>query len=206
MNSIRSDVIGGFNSFIAGQKSGHGEATLSLFSFSDTVTDVYNFQDLQTIEELSSELYIPNGTTALHDAIGIAIDRTGRFLNCIDEDKRPGRVLVAIITDGEENSSKEYTADRIKEMINHQRDVYNWEFDFLAANQDASLTASTIGIKGTNAVNISATTDGMHALWSGYTTRTTLYRSGDTTADLTDIITPSTSDIPLSRDYVTISN
>ena len=55
-------------------------------------------------------------------------------------------MLVAILTDGLENASQDYTKDRINKMIAHQREVYSWEFLFLAANQDAIQSGTSMGI------------------------------------------------------------
>ncbi len=89
---------------------------------------------------------VPRGSTALLDAVGRAINETGARLGAIDESQRPGLVVFVIVTDGAENSSKEFTRPKIREMIEHQQSAYKWQFTFLAANQDAFAEAATLGI------------------------------------------------------------
>lgn len=103
----------------------------------------------------------PSGFTALHDAIGIGINELGQELAGLTEKDRPASVIVAIITDGQENSSKEYSGDKIKEMIDHQRDVFNWEFIFLGANQNAIATAKGFGIGHASAMTFGANAGGV---------------------------------------------
>jgi len=99
--------------------------------------------------------------TALLDAIGKTINSVGERLSNTPEEERPEKIMFCILTDGEENSSAEFTNNKIKEMIDHQRDKYNWEFSFLAANQDAFSTASNIGISHQYTANFMATSDGI---------------------------------------------
>jgi uncharacterized protein YegL len=152
MSSIKNDIIGSFNQLLKEQKSEPGNARFSLVTFNHEVSFVYDFNELESIPELTDENYICSGYTALYDAIGMSIDRLGRNLSALDESERPNKVLVIILTDGEENRSSEYTQSRISEMIQHQKDVYSWQFIFLAANQDACLTANSIGISSGNAM------------------------------------------------------
>ena len=88
----------------------------------------------------------PRGSTALLDAVGRAINETGRRLNDMDEADRPGLVVFVIVTDGQENSSCEFSLAKIREMIEHQQSVYKWQFSFLAANQDAFAEGAAMGI------------------------------------------------------------
>jgi hypothetical protein len=104
------------------------------------------------VPALTMETYTPSGGTALLDAMGKTIDATGRRLAAMPEHARPGKVIVVIITDGEENSSREFTYPRVNEMICHQRDVYKWEFMFIGTNQDAIASASRIGIPASSAL------------------------------------------------------
>ena len=79
------------------------------------------------------------------------------------EAERPNRVLLVIITDGEENASVEYTRDRVFSMISTQQDVYGWSFLFLAANQDAIAEAAKVGIDAQQSLNFAATGAGIRA-------------------------------------------
>lgn len=156
MSSIKNDIIGSFNQLLKDQKNEPGNARFSLVTFNEEVSFVYDFNELDSIPDLNDENYKCSGYTALYDAIGMSIDRLGKNLAALDENERPNKVLVIILTDGEENRSKEYTQSRIAEMIQHQKDVYSWQFIFLAANQDACLTATTIGISAGNAMFFSS--------------------------------------------------
>jgi len=93
--------------------------------------------------------------------MGISITNFGEYLAGLEEDERPNNVIVVSLTDGLENSSKEYTANTVKTMIEHQRDVYSWDFVFLAANQDAVLTASEYGISRGSSLTFGANSEGM---------------------------------------------
>lgn len=161
MNRIKEDVIGSFNNFLSSQKEEAGDARISLITFDSLVTPLYESINLQDVENLTSKTYKPGGGTALHDAVGLTIDSVGSRLASMNEDERPNKVIVVIITDGEENQSGLYTQSKIAEMIEHQKTTYAWSFIFLAANQDACLAAESIGISKGNAMFFSSSAAGM---------------------------------------------
>ncbi len=147
MESVRADTIGGFNAFLGDQqKSGAGEATITLAQFDDVCEIVYNALPLSSAKPLTTETFVPRGSTALLDAIGKTIDETGARLAALPETERPENVIFVILTDGQENASRTFSMAQISEKIRHQRDVYGWEFVFLGANQDAIATAGHIGV------------------------------------------------------------
>jgi ADP-heptose:LPS heptosyltransferase len=115
--------------------------------------------------------------TALLDAVGTTIADIGNKLNKIDENDRPAKVIVLIITDGQENSSKEYTHEKIKEMIERQQKVYSWQFLFFGANIDSFYVAKTIGINANHSVNFSATDEGFVSTYNAMTIATRHYRN-----------------------------
>jgi uncharacterized protein YegL len=167
MEAIKSDAIGGFNSFIEGQRKFDGEAALTLVLFNDDYKIVYDRRDLQTVPFLNNTTYVPGGTTAMLDAIGRTIDSVGERLSDTPEEDRPEKVIVSILTDGLENASKEYTYEQIGSRIKRQKEKYNWEFIFLAANQDAVASAKMISIDKDDAVDFDATPEGIaDALYS----------------------------------------
>ena len=167
MEAIKSDAIGGFNSFIEGQRKLEGEAALTLVLFNDGYKIVYDRKDLQTVPFLNDTTYVPGGTTAMLDAIGRTIDSVGERLSNTPEKDRPEKVIVSILTDGLENDSKEYTYEQIGARIKRQKEKYNWDFIFLAANQDAVESAKKISIDKNDAVDFEATPDGItDALYS----------------------------------------
>ncbi len=153
MESIRSDAIGGFNSFLKEQQAVPGEARLSLLTFNTLFNWIEDSVPLQQARQLNEKTYVPMGATALLDAIGITVDRVGQGLRDLREADRPDKVVIAVFTDGQENSSTQYSKQRIAEMIDHQSQVYKWQFLFLAANIDAIATAATLNVKTMAAAN-----------------------------------------------------
>lgn len=162
MWGIKQDAIGGFNSFVEEQKKLDGEAKMTLVLFSSSCYKtpshqvVFEGRDINEVELLSEETFIPSGGTALLDTIGNMIDSVGNRLSKTHEDEKPENVVFAILTDGQENSSREYTRSIIMDKISHQTDKYNWQFIYLGANQDAIGEATSLGIKGIHAGNFVA--------------------------------------------------
>ncbi len=159
MQSIKNDIIGNFNSFIEAQKKDPQEAKLSLILFNVAKKVVHEALDLQTVPEFTSDGYRCTDGTALYDALGSTIDSVGKRLAAYDEADRPNKVIFVILTDGEENSSVTYSQEQISAMITEQQNVYSWQFIFLGSNQDAVLSAKSIGINSNNAMYFSNTSD-----------------------------------------------
>ena len=151
MNSVVSDTIGGFNTFIETHQKLPGEAKLTLVKFDTKYEIIHNGVDVRKVEPLNGKTYMPSGMTALLDAVGRTIDEVGKRLSVTPENEKPEKIIFMVLTDGEENSSREYTKEQIKEKTKHQTNVYDWQFLFLGADQDAWSNAHNIGIS--NAVN-----------------------------------------------------
>jgi hypothetical protein len=151
MQSIRHDAEGGVNAFVADQAKQPGEALLTLVQFDTEYEFIHRGVPIGQVPSYQLE---PRGSTALLDAVGRAILETGDRLAKMPEDDRPGLIVFVIVTDGEENSSKEFSKDKIKEMITHQQDMYHWQFTFLGANQDAFAEAGGLGIHAAGAANV----------------------------------------------------
>lgn len=181
MSTIKDDTIGGFNSFIDSQKKAPGEATMSLHQFDDEYSTVYENINISEVVNLSDTTFVPRGMTALLDAIGRTINSTGARLAKLQEDKRPGKVIFVILTDGGENASKEFSHTKINEMITHQEETYDWDFIFLAANQDAIQTGAMLGIKAGNAMTFAATSKGTQDSYDTIAASMTMYRSASAT-------------------------
>lgn len=167
MDSIRSDTIGGFNRYLEDQKRLPGRATLTLVQFDHEYLVPYSFVPIQAVPALTGKTYIPRGNTALLNAIGRTIKDTGQRLSELSEGERPSKVLCVIITDGRENASQDepdsrlrYTKPQINEMITHQRQAYQWEFVFLAANQDAIQEGAAYGIAAHSSMTYAANAAG----------------------------------------------
>src|SRR6266403_2044335 len=171
MTQIKSDAIGGFNSFLTEQKTLPGSASLTLALFSNRYDIVYNNAPLDTIEPLTDKIYKTTGTTALFYAIGKTIDNVGIRLANTNEDERPNKILFIILP-----MVKKMQAI-IKLMITHQRENYNWEFVFLAANQDAMKAAENISISRGNTMNFSSTSDSINTAYSNVSKMSMRYRA-----------------------------
>jgi uncharacterized protein YegL len=177
MGYIAKDAIGGFNTFLEEQKKVDGEAMLTFIQFDTEYEVVHENKPLMDVPELDNSTYQPRGATALLDAVGKAIDSTGKRLANMPEENRPDKIIVAILTDGQENSSSKYSTSQIKEMITLQKDVYNWEFIFLAANQDAFDEAEKLGIAEEDAINFEATGVGVVRAYSEMNERVANFRN-----------------------------
>lgn len=178
MSGIKSDVIGGYNSFIDEQrKVKDQEANITFIQFDDKYEKLYESVDINEIKNLSDATYIPRGMTALYDAIGKTIVETGERLSNMPETERPSKVLVVIITDGYENSSQEYSQSKIKEMISHQETKYSWDFIFIAANIDLDKVSRDIGIASHKTMAFDSNSEDVGKMSRGLSSYTTLYRS-----------------------------
>ena len=153
MGGLESDTIGGYNSLLSKQKGLQGEAVITTVLFDQGVHLLHDRINLKAVSELTSQDYQVGGSTALLDAIGLTIDKIGNAIKHTDDAYRPEKVMVVIITDGEENASRHYSAERVRSMITHQKDKYGWEFIFLGANIDAVKTAADFGIDASRAQN-----------------------------------------------------
>lgn len=151
MSSCLQEAEGGINRFIDEQKTGPGEAKLTLIQFDDVYEVVHDGMPIREVPKY--ELH-PRGWTALLDAIGKAMTTVGERLSKANDEDLPGLVVCVIGTDGHENNSKEYTGPQIKEMIEHQQKNYNWQFQFLGANIDAIVAGGLMGIQPGMAVNL----------------------------------------------------
>lgn len=177
MDSIRDVTISNFNEFLKTQQDAPGEATFSLVTFASDVKQVNKFQPINVVEPLTKATYVPAGMTALNDAIGILIDGIGKHLAGLPEAERPAGVIIAIITDGGENSSKDYTLTQIKEKIKHQTDQYQWEFVYFGANVNEQQEGTSRGFSATNSIGFVASSAGTTKMYEDFSNLTLSYRS-----------------------------
>lgn len=152
MSGLEADTIGGFNSLIRKQKTEEGEAFVSTILFDDRQEVLHDRVDIQKINPMSDKEYYVRGCTALLDAVGGAIHHIGTVHKYAREEDRPEKTLFIITTDGMENSSRRYTYEKVKQMVERQKEKYGWEFLFLGANIDAIDVAGRFGIKADRAV------------------------------------------------------
>ena len=170
MSGLVEDTIGGYNSLIEKQKEEDGEAYVSTVLFDDRYIMLHDHINIKDIKPLTNEDYRPMGTTALLDAIGKTVNSIGVRLNNTPEEERPEKVIIVITTDGHENSSREFTKAKIKEMIEHQQSKYNWVFMFLGANIDAVGEAGNLGINTDFARTYTANNWGTQSVYNSVST------------------------------------
>ena len=180
MQSILSDTIGGFDAFIAEQRATPGQCRVTLAQFDTEYEEaleavatgqvdlavVHNWEPLPLnvpvhmhtrplgtdVADVPSLVLHPRGMTALHDAMGRLITDAGAGLAALPEEKRPGTVVVAIMTDGLENASREWTGDAIRHLVQQQSTTYNWQFLYMGADQDAVEVGSKLGVAAANSI------------------------------------------------------
>lgn len=143
MTSVKDDTEGGLKAFLAEQANAPAYTEVSLYEFDDQYSAVYENVWLADVPDYTLH---PRGMTALLDAVGRTVTTLGEHLAAMPDDDRPGEVVLVILTDGAENSSKEYTLDQVKKLITHQQDTYGWTVVFLGADQDAFAAAGGMGI------------------------------------------------------------
>lgn len=142
MMTMQKDAEGGINSFINDQKNQPGRCSIRIDQFDTQYENVVRSTDVENVKPYR---LVPRGGTALLDAIGKTVTDFGAELAAMPENERPGNVIVVVVTDGEENSSREWDAAGVKALIAKQEQEFNWTFVFLAANQDAIQTGATYG-------------------------------------------------------------
>ncbi len=146
MSGLESDTIGGFNSMLEKQKQTPGDALVSTVLFDDRFEVLHNRKNISEIKPITKKEYFVRGSTALLDAIGRSIVKIVSIYRKLKEEVKPEKTVFVITTDGMENASKEFSAFQIKNMIEFQKEKFNWEFIFLGANIDAVRTARDFGI------------------------------------------------------------
>lgn len=173
MGMILTDTCGAFDQFIKEQREleADDKVFVSLYQFDHNhgdppVETVYQRQPLATVPKLELR---PRGTTPLHDALGRTIMDVGTQLAALQEDKRPGKVIFVVMTDGHENASSEYTQQQVKDMVTAQTETYAWEFVFLGAGIDAFEVGAGYGFKRGQTYSVMATGEGVRSGYAGVT-------------------------------------
>lgn len=149
MQSIKSDTEGGFSAFIDQQRSASGTCRVTLAQFDDRYELVYRDVPVDQVAPLHLQ---PRGSTALLDSMAKLIAEAGTALAELPEDERPGTVVVAIMTDGMENSSQEWTHTAIKALVEQQSSQYSWQFLYMGADQDAVEVGASLGVHADHSV------------------------------------------------------
>ncbi len=157
MKKIKEDTEGGIRQFTQDQAALPGKGTISLYEFDTEHDRVFAFANIKTAPEYTLR---PRGGTALLDAIGFAVTQEGEKLAAMPEDQRPGTVILLIATDGDENSSIEYTKPQVKALLTEQQEKYDWAVSYIGANVDAFSVAQGIGLRTNSAMNYAPTAQG----------------------------------------------
>ena len=182
MASIRDDMIGGFNTFIQTQRDAKlGQCKVFAYKFDTEYEIMFEDRDLSEVPALDRSSYSPRGDTALYDSLGKTISDMGQRLASMKEEDRPEKVLVVTITDGEDNSRlrgeryTRYSADKVKEMVDHQTKNYKWDFAYIGANQDAWAVGGRMGVASN--LNYTATSAGTAYAFDNLARSTNNYRA-----------------------------
>ena len=170
MAGLEDDTIGGFNSMIRKQKMEAGEAYISTILFDNVSEVIHDRVDIQKIQPMTRKDYYVRGCTALLDAVGKAIHHIGNVHKYAREEDRPEKTVFVITSDGMENASREYTYERVRKMIEHEKEKYGWEFLFLGANIDAAKEAARFGIREDRAANYHADKKGTAVIYEAMNT------------------------------------
>ena len=179
MSGLESDTIGGFNAMIEKQKQEQGEACVSTILFDNFSEVIHDRVDIQKVPPMTRKEYYVRGCTALLDAVGKAIHHIGSVHKYAREEDRPEKTLFVITTDGMENASREYTYDKIRALVERQKQEYGWEFLFLGANIDAISTARRFGIGADRAVNYHADSQGTRLNYEVVSETVSCMRAGE---------------------------
>ncbi|QBI98146.1 DNA ligase [Microbacterium phage Fireman] len=182
MTSIARDMNGGIATLLAEQGRQPGALAVDIWTFDDHVEHLY---DWVRPDDVKVDIIAPRGRTALNDAVGTAIVSIGERLAAMDEDDRPHKVIVCVVTDGAENASTEYTLDRVQELVKTQTEQYGWEFIYLAANVDAFATGAGYGFAKGSTMSYGATSAGAASSLAAASAGITRSRLGQA-ADFTD--------------------
>lgn len=165
MAGLEDDTIGGFNAMIEKQKNEEGDAFVSTILFDNYVEVIHDRVDIRKVRPMTRRDYYVRGCTALLDAVGRTIRHIGNVHKYAREEDRPEKTLFVITTDGMENASREYSYERVRRMIEHEKEKYGWEFIFLGANIDAAREAARFGITEDRAVNYHADSVGTAVIY-----------------------------------------
>ena len=179
MESIRDDVIGGFNAFLKEQKEGKDKTTLTLVQF-DTQNPyeiIHWLKPISEVTELNKSTYVPRAATPLLDALGRGINDLEKCIDDLKKSDKPGKVVVVVITDGQENSSVEFKKDQIVKMIKERQEKDNWQFVFLSADLEAIKDAGAMGIRARASMSFDKDNKGVSDAFASLSKRIMDYRT-----------------------------
>ena len=183
MSGLEGDTIGGFNSLIEKQREQEGECFVSVVLFDNESEVLYDRVKLTNVRKMTRDDYTVRGCTALIDAIGGAIHHIGNIHKYARPEDVPDHTMFVIMTDGMENASRRYSSSKVKQMIQHEKEKYGWEFLFIGANIDAVQTAGRFGIGANRAVNYHADSCGTGVVYEAVNLTVGNMRRGNGVSD-----------------------
>lgn len=166
MAPLVDDTIGGFNTVLAENKEVEGTADVTLVLFDHEFEKPVDHVDIKEVSPLDRGTYVPRGMTAMLDAIGMAVSEEIGRQAALSDDEKPEKTIVTIITDGQENASKEWGYDKVKNLLSTVQNENRWVVSFLGANIDAAKEAANIGIRASMSSNYVADSIGTGAVYS----------------------------------------
>ncbi len=192
MEGIAAETQAGIAAYLKEQAALDGKATYSLYEFDswfdeddpagisshDMRLKLNCIADFAPISQAPGYVLMPRGRTPLYDAQGMTITKVGAKLAALPENQRPGRNVFVTATDGQNNDSREWDADRTNALVTRQREVYGWQFTYIGANQDAFAQGSAMGMTTNSTMNYRATHAGTQSVWSAAAAASTRYASG----------------------------
>ncbi|SOC16419.1 vWA domain-containing protein [Pseudobutyrivibrio ruminis] len=167
MAGLEEDTIGGFNSMMAKQKETGEKAVVSTVLFDDECEVIHDRVPIAKVEKMTDKQYYVRGCTALLDAVGGAIHHIGNIHKYAREEDRPEKTIFVITTDGLENSSSNYSYEKVQKMVKRQQKKYGWEFIFIGANIDAYAVGQKFGFRKDRTVNYIADDMGTANVYDG---------------------------------------
>jgi len=180
MESIKQDTIGGFNSYVAAQKSLPTPATFTLVQFDsqDPFEVIHKFTDIQMVPDLTGQTYMPRASTPLYDAVGRGINDLKASLGTLPEALRPKKIVMVIVTDGQENASREFTGAQVRKMIADAKEA-SWQFVFLSADESTISDSSSLNIDASNAAFFKKSPAGSSEMWERVANRSVAFRRSE---------------------------
>ena len=201
MSGLEKDTIGGFNGMIGKQRKQEGECYVTTFLFDDRTEFLHDRLRLNDVTEITEDQYYVRGCTALIDAIGIALTHIESIHRYVRPEDVPAHTVFIITTDGMENASRQYSYERVRKMIERQKDQYHWEFLFLGANIDAVSVAGRFGIDRSRAVRYEHDAEGTMLNFRVMSKAVSCARQAPSAAGMSDFLDEDELLEPIRKDY-----
>jgi hypothetical protein len=178
MSGLESDTVGGFNANLKAHRDFGGEVRVTTALFDHEYELLHDRLDIQAVAPMTEKDYQVRGRTALLDAVGETVNKIRKVQKRQSEEFRAEKIIFVIITDGYENSSREYGYDDIRKLIKHQQTKHGWEFIFLGADVDAFAEAGKLGIPSEHASGFAHDHAGVDVAWGMSIASTVALRRG----------------------------